>query len=308
MNEAAGKDASFTGHPITEQPGQPVTEQPSTPDRLRIALIGDVVGKPGMRIACAAVPWLKYEQQIDCLIVNGENAADGSGIRCKDYQRLIEAGYHAITFGDHVFRKREIMEVLFNASDIVRPCNLPAAAPGKPHIVVTVRGVKVAVISALGRVFMKPVDCPFQGVERGLQSVAPDICVRVLEVHAEATSDKQVMGKFLDGRFSAILGTHTHVATADQQILPGGTGFQCDVGMTGPFDGILGRRTAPVVEATLHSIPLSFQVASGDVRLCGTWIDADTRTGRCCGIGRIEVDEATIDAYQRQREAQRRIL
>ena len=297
MSREAGNDA-------THDASQPLT----TPDCLRIALIGDVVGKPGIRMACAAVAWLKRVLHIDCLIVNGENAADGSGIRCKDYRRLIDAGYHAVTLGDHAFRKREIMDVLISEGDIVRPCNLPAAAPGKKHIVVTVRGIQVAVISALGRVFMKPVDCPFRAVERELQSLPEEIHIRLLDFHAEATSDKQVMGRFLDGRISAVLGTHTHVATADQQILPGGTGFQCDVGMTGPFGGILGRRAEPVIEATLDSIPLSFQVASDDVRLNGTWVDIDPKTGRCLSIGRIEVDEATVDEYQRRVAEQRRNL
>jgi 2',3'-cyclic-nucleotide 2'-phosphodiesterase len=285
-----------------------IAQQSPVPDCLRLALIGDVVGKPGMRIACAAVPWLQHHLGIDCLIVNGENAADGSGIRCKDYRRLIEAGYHAVTLGDHAFRKREIMEVLANQPNIVRACNLPDAAPGKGQIVIDVRGVKIAILNALGRVFMKPIDCPFRAVERELQQLDEQIRVRVLDFHAEATSDKQVMGRFLDGRVSAVLGTHTHVATADEQILPGGTGFQCDVGMTGPFDGILGRRIDPVLTATLSSIPLSFQVASGDVRLSGTWVDIDTRSGHCRAIGRIEIDEATVDAYQRQQAEQRKIL
>ena len=281
---------------------------PPRADAVRVALIGDVVGKPGMRIACAAVPWLRHQLSIDCLIINGENIAEGSGIRCKDYRRLIEAGYHVVTLGDHAYRKREIIEVLESEENIILGCNLPEAAPGRRHAVVQVGETSIAVISALGRVFMKPIDCPFRAVDNELNRIEPEVRVRILDFHAEATSDKQMMGRYMDGRMSAVLGTHTHVATADEQILPGGTAFQCDVGMTGPFDGILGREAEAVIEATLHSIPLTFKVASGDVRLNGTWVDVDRQSGHAIRIGRIAVDEATIDGYQRQLAAQRKIL
>ncbi len=276
---------------------------------VRLALVGDVVGKPGMRIAATAAPWLRSHCHIEGLIVNAENAADGSGLRCKDYRRLIDAGYDAITLGDHVYRKREIMETLAAEANIVRPCNLPPSAPGKSHIVVLVRqSIPVAVISALGRVFMKPVDCPFRAVERELELIDPSVRVRLVDFHAEATSDKQIMGRYLDGRVSAVLGTHTHVPTADEQILPHGTGFQCDVGMTGPLESILGRKMDAVIEATLDSIPISFQVATGNVRLHASWCDVDITTGHCRAIGRISVPEATVLAYHETLAKQRMIL
>ncbi|MEZ6137104.1 MAG: TIGR00282 family metallophosphoesterase [Pirellulaceae bacterium] len=280
-----------------------------TSNCVRLLLVGDVVGKPGMRIACEAVNWLRRELQVDGLIANAENAADGSGLRCKDYRRLIVAGYDAITLGDHVYRKREIMETLETQANIVRPCNLPAAAPGKTNIVVTLRDqVQVAIVSALGRVFMKPIDCPFRAVESELASIDDEIRIRLIDFHAEATSDKQLMGRFLDGRVSVVLGTHTHVATADQQILPGGSGYHSDVGMTGPFESILGRKIAAVMEATLDSIPLPFQVATNDVRLNGTWCDIDIYSGKCMAIGRIELYDQPLARYNAAQTAQRKVL
>ena len=262
---------------------------------LRLVMVGDVVGKPGMRIACAAVPWLRSAIGADAIVVNAENAADGSGLRCKDYRRLIDSGVDGVTLGDHLYRKRELIEVLQSESRIVRPANLPPEAPGATRMVLTLAdGQPIAVMCALGRVFMKPVDCPFRAVERELDALDPEIKVRLVDFHAEATSDKQLMGRFLDGRVSAVLGTHTHVPTADECILPGGTAFQCDVGMTGPFDGILGRRTDAVLESTLHAIPIPYHIGTADVRLNGTWVDVDRATGRCRAIGRIDVAEEAL--------------
>jgi 2',3'-cyclic-nucleotide 2'-phosphodiesterase len=282
---------------------------PPKPDCLRLVLVGDVVGKPGMRIVCEAVPWLRRAMSIDVVIVNAENAADGSGLRCVDYRRLIENGVHVVTLGDHLYRKREIMEPLTNENNIIRPANLPERAPGRGSTVFTARdGVHVGVTSLLGRVFMKPVDCPFHAADRELAALDPAVKIRIVDFHAEATSDKQLMGRYLDGRVSAVLGTHTHVATADEQILPCGSGFQCDVGMTGPFDSILGRQTSAVMEATLHGVPVPFQVAVGDVRLNGTWVDVDISTGVCQAIGRINIREDRIKAYNEQAKSRPQAL
>lgn len=276
---------------------------------IRIMLLGDVVGKPGLRIACSSVKWLRRVLQVDGLIVNAENAADGSGLRVKDYRRLVEAGFDTITLGDHIYRKREIIETLETQANIVRPCNLPTNAPGKNSVVMIVGdGHRVAVLSAIGRVFMKPVDCPFHAVARELELLDESIRMRVVDFHAEATSDMQIMGRFLDGRVSTVLGTHTHVATADDQILPGGTGFQCDVGMTGPFDSVLGRKIDAVLEATLDGIPMPFQVATADVRLNGTWCDLELSTGKCRAIGRIEFGENAINQYNDSVSQQRNVL
>ncbi len=281
--------------------------------QLRLVLVGDVVGKPGMRIACEAIPWLRRAMAIDVVVVNAENAADGSGLRCVDYRRLIQSGVNVVTLGDHLYRKREIMGPLTSERYIIRPANLPEQAPGKGSTVFIARdGIAVGVTSLIGRVFMKPVDCPFHAADRELSAMdsatESAVKIRMVDFHAEATSDKQLMGRYLDGRVSAVLGTHTHVATADEQILPQGTGFQCDVGMTGPFDSVLGRNTAAVLEATLHGVPVPFQVAVGDVRLNGTWFDVDIATGLCTAIGRINVSETHIQSFNDSERAARKIL
>ena len=282
--------------------------EPPSEGAVRLVLIGDIVGKPGLRIACNAVPWLRRELGAVGLIANAENAADGSGLRAKDYRRLTEAGIDAITLGDHVFRKREITEVLESKSNIVRPANLAPKAPGKTSAIIELAGgLQLGIVSVLGRVFMNPIDCPFRAVERELEQLSESVTLRLVDFHAEATSDKQLMGRFLDGRVSAVLGTHTHVPTADSQILPGGTAFQCDVGMTGPFLSILGRKVDAVMEATLNSIPVPFQVATGDVRLNASWVDVDADSGRAHAIGRLDIREATINDYQSQIESSKKL-
>lgn len=273
---------------------------PTLPERnqIRIVLLGDVVGKPGVRAACNAALWLRRELKADCLLANAENSADGAGIRSGDFRRLIQAGFHGLTMGDHVYKKQEGIELLTSHDNIVRPCNLPIGAVGRSHMLIQVREfVTVAVISALGRVFMKPVDCPFHAVDKELNKIPPEVKIRVIDFHAEATSDKQIMGRFLDGRASAVLGTHTHVTTADEQILPGGTGFQCDVGMTGPFHSIIGRQIESVVESTLTAMPLPYHVAKEDVRASATWFDVNLNSGHCERIGRLSLRQAELDAY-----------
>jgi metallophosphoesterase (TIGR00282 family) len=262
---------------------------------MRILLIGDIVGKPGRDIVRKAVPKLIDREQLDLVIANGENSAGGSGLTPANYQELISAGVHAITLGDHIYKRKEIASVLESKDNIVKLANFPASAPGKEFCVVTARnGVKVGVFNLLGRVFMRPVDCPFAAADRVLAAMPTDVKVRVLDFHAEATSDKQLMGRFLDGRVSAVLGTHTHVPTADEQILPGGTAFQCDVGMTGPHDSILGRRVDCVMETTITFNPTQFEVASGDVRLHGTIVEIDEASGRATAIRRLAVRESEL--------------
>ncbi len=255
---------------------------------MRILLIGDVVGKPGRHIIVQALAGLVARESLDLVIANGENAAGGSGITPAIYRELLRAGVDCITLGDHIYRRQEIEAVLDAEANIVKPANFPPEAAGREVAVVTARnGVQVAVFSLLGRVFMRPVDCPFAAADRVLATVPPEVKVIVLDFHAEATSDKQLMGRFLDGRVSAVLGTHTHVATADEQILPGGTAFQCDVGMTGPYESILGRRIDRVLETTRTFHPTHFEVATGDPRLCGTIVDIDPATGKATSIRRL---------------------
>ena len=260
---------------------------------MRLFFIGDIVGKPGRQFCTQALPGFRREQEIDLIVANAENAAGGSGITPPIFQELLAAGIDGMTLGDHVYKRREIYPILENDGRIVRPANYPPEAPGAQVAILTAgNGVRVAIFSLLGRVFMQPVDCPFHAADRILAGLPADIRVILLDFHAEATSDKQVMGRHLDGRVTAVLGTHTHVPTADEQILPGGTAFQCDVGMTGPHESILGRRIERVMETTLTSRPSPFDVAENDVRINGSIVDFDAETGRAAAIRRIVIDES----------------
>jgi len=259
-------------------------------------LIGDIVGKPGRHIVARALRGLIAREQLDLVVANGENAAGGSGLTPANYQELIASGVDCVTLGDHIYRRREIASVLERESNIVKPANFPPQAPGREFAVVRARnGTQVGVISLLGRVFMRPVDCPWAAADRVLAQLPPDVKTILVDFHAEATSDKQLMGRYLDGRVSAVLGTHTHVPTADERILPNGTAFQCDVGMTGPMDSILGRRVDRVLESTLTFNPTHFEVALNDVRLLGSIVEIDDASGRAVSIRRISVTQDEAD-------------
>jgi metallophosphoesterase (TIGR00282 family) len=263
---------------------------------MRFLFIGDIVGKPGRDIVARAIPYLVAKYDLDLVIANAENAAAGSGITPAIYRELIRAGVNAITLGDHIYRRKEIYSVLEAESNIVKPANLPPEAIGRDWAVVKARnGMSVGICCMLGRLFMKPpVDSPWHAADRVLNALPSDVRVRFVDFHAEATSEMQLMGRYLDGRVTAVLGTHTHVPTADDCILPGGTAFQCDVGMTGPFESIIGRRIDRVMETTLTGLPTEFEVATEDVRLCGTIITADPDTGRATAIERLCVTEASL--------------
>lgn len=269
---------------------------------MRILFVGDVVGRPGVEITELAIPALRQREGIDLVIVNGENADSGSGITPGIYHRLKKAEVDCITLGDHAYRKRDILETLDSKSDILRPANFPPDAPGSGWTLVsTPKGGQVAVVNLIGRVFMKPVDCPFRAADRILEEIPGTTTVRFVDFHAEATSDKQLMGHYLDGRVSAVIGTHTHVATADEQIRPAGTAFLCDVGMTGPHDSILGRDAERVMETTYTFRPRTFSVAREDVRLSGVIIDIDESSGQARSIRRISVDMDEAETWHEDR-------
>jgi 2',3'-cyclic-nucleotide 2'-phosphodiesterase len=256
---------------------------------MRLLFLGDIVGQPGLALVRRAVPLLRTQERLDLIIANAENAAGGAGITPTQYRQLRAAGVDAVTLGDHVYKKFDIAAVLADPREpIVRPANFPPVAPGKDHVVVTAAdGTRTAVIAVLGRTYMKAVDCPFSAVDRVLESLPRDVKVIVVDVHAEATADKYLLAHHLDGRVTAALGTHTHVATADEQVMPDGTAFQCDVGMCGPHDGILGRRTDRVLATAVSFVPHSFDVSDGDVRLCGAIVECDAATGRATAIRRM---------------------
>ncbi len=260
---------------------------------MRFLFIGDVVWPPGLAFVRKAVPHLRATEALDLVVANAENATNGSGLSPRDYRHLRAAGVDAVTLGDHIYKKFEIADVLADpAEPVCKPANYPPTAPGRDHVLLTTGSGPVAVVSVMGRTFMKPVDCPFAAVDRVLASLGGAARLVIVDVHAEATADKYLMARHLDGRVTAVLGTHTHVPTADEQILPGGTAFLCDVGMTGPYNGVLGRRADRVLHTAVTFQPTAFDVATGDVRLNGAIVDADPQTGRATTIRRVTVRES----------------
>ena len=253
-------------------------------------VIGDIVGKPGRGVVRAKLGRLCGDEGVDVVIANAENAAGGSGLTPELARKLLSSGIHCITLGDHCLKRAEIIPALAERSDIIRPLNLPHEVAGRGWTVVTTdSGVKVGVLCALGRLFMKPSDCPFHAIDAALAAMPEDVKVRILDFHAEATSEKKAMGWHLDGRVSALVGTHTHVPTSDECVLPEGTAYITDIGMTGPHDSVLGRRKDRVVPVMITGVPAHFDVAKDDVRLQGALIRIDVETGKAADIRRIEV-------------------
>lgn len=259
---------------------------------MKFLFIGDIVGAPGREIVVQAVRGLKIAEGLDFVVANAENSANGSGLSPAQYKELIAAGVDAITLGDHVYRRKQIYKVLEEKENIVRPANLPAEAIGRRWAVVqSPGGVRLGFCCILGQLFMNThADSPWRTAEEVLAQMPSDVNVRLVDFHAEATSEMQIMGRYLDGKVTAVLGTHTHVATADEQILPGGTALQCDVGMTGPHESIIGRSIPRVLSKTLTSLPTPFDVAENDVRLHGTIVEADPEGGRAVSIKRLVID------------------
>lgn len=254
---------------------------------IRIMCVGDVVGRPGRSFVNSHLKRITRQQGVDVVVMNAENAAGGSGLTPGIYDKLIDAGVHLITLGDHVYRRDQIIPVLKRSDRIVRPANLPPDAPGKEFAIWTTEGGdRVAVITVLGRLFMKPADCPFRTVDRIIDQLPKDVRIIVVEIHAEATSEKIAMGWHFDGRVSIVFGTHTHIPTADERVLPGGTAYITDLGMTGPYDSIIGRQKERVLSAMITTVPCPFGVATDDVRLCGIIVDVDPETGRAQTIQR----------------------
>ncbi len=234
--------------------------------------------------------------KIDLVVCNAENAAGGSGLTKRPFEELREAGVDIFTLGDHAYRKDEIFSLFEQSDRLCRAANWPTESPGPELIYAEARdGTIAAVFTILGRTFMKPVDCPFRSSERILERIAGTTSVVIVDHHAEASSDKQLLGRYLDGQVSAVLGTHTHVPTADEMILPRGTAYQTDVGMTGPYDSVIGRCYDDVIAATLTQVPRFFEVASGDPRLCGAIVEIDPHSGRASTIERICLTEEDLN-------------
>jgi 2',3'-cyclic-nucleotide 2'-phosphodiesterase len=256
---------------------------------LKVLFLGDIVGKPGRAAVRHFVPVLRERHGLDLCVGNSENSAGGAGITPDSADDLLEAGLDLLTSGNHTWSRREILPYLErNGSRQLRPANYPDGAPGRGHAIVTSRsGRKLGVINLEGRVFMKPLECPFRTAERLLAELRPQTPCILVDMHCEATSEKNAMGHFLDGRVSAVLGTHTHIQTADERVLRGGTAYQTDVGMCGPWDSVIGLRKESAIERFLTARHTPFETAQGEAVVQGAIVDIDDETGRARGILRI---------------------
>ncbi len=256
---------------------------------MKLLMLGDIVGRPGKHACSQIVPRMIRDQNLDLVIANAENASNGSGLTPTMFKKLLHYGIDGCTMGDHIYRRREILPLLESSDRIIRPANLPPEAVGKQLMICKGRnGEKLAVISVLGRVFMNTrSDCPFHAVDRVMQQIPPDVKCILVDMHAETTSEKVAMGWYLDGRVSAVVGTHTHIPTADERVLPRGTAYITDLGMTGPYDSVLGRLKDRVVKSLVTGMPFPYDMAEHDARLSGVIIEIDADTGKAFSIERV---------------------
>ncbi len=257
---------------------------------MKILMLGDIVGSPGRRIFKERVQGLRRELGLAAVVVNAENAAAGSGLTVPLAKEIFEAGADAITLGDHAWGQKEFAPTIGQLKDIVRPANFPPSAPGKGWTLVTTPICRFAVLNLIGRVFMGPADCPFRAADAALNEMPKDVPVFV-DFHAEATSEKIALASYLDGRVMAVVGTHTHVQTSDAMILPGGTAFLSDLGMTGPWRSSLGRDLKPVLQKFLTGVPARFDVAGGPATLEGAVVTFDPATRKAVDISTFRFRE-----------------
>ena len=256
---------------------------------LTVLFLGDIVGEPGRSAVIRRLPQLKEKHALDFIIVNGENAAGGRGITGKITIELLRAGVSVITTGDHIWDQKDIAAFIDSEPRLLRPLNYPDGAPGNGSIVLETAKGKIGVINIQARTFMQPIlENPFRAVEAAVMKMREETTNIIVDAHGETTSEKIALGRFLDGKVSAVLGTHTHVQTADEQIFPGGTAFMCDAGMCGPINSILGRAIEPIMNRFVSNLPASFPVAGGEVRLRGALIEIDGTTGRALRITRLD--------------------
>jgi len=260
---------------------------------VKILFIGDIVGEPGRRAVHALLPRLREQHALDFIIANGENSAGGNGITPRIANELFNAGVDVITSGDHLWDQKEVMELLAGEKRFLRPLNYPPGTPGQGSGVFeitrskTQNGLKVAVVNAQGRTFMAALENPFLVMPPEVERLRAETPIVFVDIHAEATSEKIALARMLDGRVSAVVGTHTHVQTADEQIFPGGTAYLSDAGFTGPHESVLGREIEPVIKRFVTNMPQRFEVAKGRVMLHGAVIEVDVVSGKATGIWRV---------------------
>ncbi len=257
---------------------------------MKVLFVGDIVGKSGRGAVSQLLPELKLSQNIEFCIANGENAAGGLGITSKVADELFASGIDVLTTGNHVWDKKEIKERIDKDRRLLRPGNYPDGVPGKGSAVIEApNGVKVGILNIAGRVFMQNLDCPFRVADREVKELKKLTPIVFVDMHAEATSEKIAIGWFLDGLATAVIGTHTHVQTADERVLPGGTAYITDVGMTGSFDSVIGVKKGHVLERFLTQMPVRFEPADGDVWLSGVVVEVDGESGKSKRIERFRV-------------------
>lgn len=260
--------------------------------KVNVLCIGDVVGRPGRRVLAQKLAGVVREYDVDCVIVNAENAAGGSGLTPQIYDKLCKYGVNLVTLGDHCYRKRDIIPTLETKNNIVRPANLSMYSAGKDYaLYATSKGVTVGVVTLIGRIYMKPADCPYAKIDALLPRLRNEAEIVFVEVHAEATSEKVAMSYYLDGKVSCVFGTHTHVMTADERIMAKGTACITDIGMTGPHDSVLGRNPESVVKAFRTQMPFPFDIAAGDVRISAILVTVDSHTKKAEQIRRLVIPE-----------------
>jgi metallophosphoesterase (TIGR00282 family) len=254
---------------------------------MRVLFIGDIVGKPGRTVLAGLLPSLKIELKADFVIVNCENASSGKGLTIKGMKELFSLGIDGMTSGNHIWDKRDIYETLNSGDRVIRPQNMAAPCPGQGHTIIKKNGMSLGLLNIQGRVFMPPIDCPFMAADYALENFFKDDIAVLVDFHAEATSEKTAMSRYLDGRISALVGTHTHVQSSDETVWPGGTAYITDVGMTGGHGGIIGNSTESVLPRYLTGMPAKFDVCDEYLRINAVLIDIDNESSRAVDIKRI---------------------
>lgn len=254
---------------------------------MKILFVGDIVGSPGRGAVKNLLPGIRRQENVDFVIANGENAAGGSGLTPKVVKEILEAGVDVITSGDHIWKKKEVFEVIAKENRLLRPANYPSGAPGSGFCVYKCADVKIAVINLVGRVFMSSLEDPFVTAKKILEEIRKETPNIFIDMHAEATSEKLALAYFLDGEVTAVCGTHTHIQTADERILSNGTAYITDLGMTGPFDSILGRKPEQIIERFITGLPTKFEIAETNIQLQGVIIEFSPMTGKAISITRV---------------------
>lgn len=257
---------------------------------MKVLYIGDIMGEPGRRAVGRMVPRLVSQRQIDVVVGNGENVAGGFGITPELAEELFGMGLSAITTGNHAWDKKEILDYFPRERRLLRPANYPDGVPGQGSVIVQAKnGEELAILQLMGRAYMPTLDCPFQVAKREMTRLRKRVAAVLVDMHAEATSEKMAMGHFLDGEATAVVGTHTHVQTADEQILPRGTAYLTDIGMTGPLHGVIGVKKELAIEKFLTGMPRRFEVAAGPTVFCAVLIELDARIGKALSIERVRI-------------------